>query len=112
MSGCIPGTSSCHGARSNFAPIFGMLMRPAALGGEGYGLPQQERDALQARAAELSMRVKADWQDLHQAARDGLPSSQREALAGIEKNLATLGTRLRELNRTQGGLQLPGAGAP
>lgn len=89
-----------------------MLMRPAALGGEGYGLPQQERDALQARAAELSVRVKADWQDLHQAARDGLPSSQREALAGIEKNLATLGTRLRELNRAQGGLQLPEAGAP
>ncbi len=89
-----------------------MLMRPAALGDEGYGLPQQERGALQARAAELSLRVKADWQGLRQAAREGLPAAQRDALAGIEKNLATLGTHLRELNRKQGGLQLPGIGTP
>ena len=83
-----------------------MLVRPAALGEEGYGLPQQEREALQARATELSMQVKADWSHLHQAARDGLPTAQREALAGIEANLAVLGRRLRDLNRAQGGLQL------
>lgn len=89
-----------------------MLMRPASLGGEGYGLPQQEREALQARAAELSVRVRADWQDLRRAAHEGLPAAQREALAGIEKNLATLGARLRELNRAQSGLQLPRAATP
>lgn len=89
-----------------------MLVRPAALGDEGYGLPQQERKALQARAVELSAQVKADWQGLRQAAREGLPAGQREALAETEKNLAALGARLRELNRAQGGLQLPDAGTP
>ncbi len=89
-----------------------MLMRPASLGGAGYGLPQQERGALRARATELATQVKTDWQGLRQAAREGLPAAQREALAEIEKNLATLGARLRELSREQGGLRLPGAETP
>ena len=89
-----------------------MLVRPAALGEDGYGLPQQEREALRSRVAEMSAQVKVDWQDLRRAAREGLPPARQQALGGIEINLALLGARLRELNRERGGLELSGSEVP
>lgn len=82
------------------------LLRPAALGGPGYGLPQQERAGLEARAAALSAEVGGEWTRLHEAARAVLPAADRQALHETEANLAALGERLRALNRAQGGLEL------
>lgn len=83
-----------------------LLLRPAALGGSGYGLPQQERDALEEKAKALSVRVGGEWTRLRQAALMALPAAQQNAMRGIEANLAALGERLRRLNREQGGLEL------
>lgn len=83
-----------------------LLTRPAALQAGGYGLPQAERTALDARAAALASDVAMGWSDLHRAAREALPAGQRQTLRGIEDNLAALGARLRELHRAQGGMRL------
>jgi len=83
-----------------------LLLRPAALGGSGYGLPQQEREALEAKARALSARVGSEWVRLRQAALAALPVEQQRAMQGIESNLYALGERLRALNREQGGLEL------
>ncbi|HEY1070228.1 MAG TPA: hypothetical protein VGE33_06795, partial [Thermomonas sp.] len=82
------------------------LLRPAALGGPGYGLPQQERPGLEARAAALSAEVGGAWMRLRAAARAVLPAEDQAALQGTDANLAALGARLRALNRAQGGLEL------
>lgn len=83
-----------------------LLLRPAALGGPGYGLPQQERATLEAKAMALSSRVGGEWTRLRGAALAALPDGQQRAMQGIEANLAALGERLRGLNREQGGLEL------
>ena len=82
------------------------LSRPAALGGPGYGLPQQERARLEARAAALSAEVGGEWTRLQAAARAVLPAEDQAALQGTDANLAALGARLRALNHAQGGLEL------
>ena len=82
------------------------LLRPAALGGPGYGLPQQERPGLEARAGALSAEVGGEWTRLRAAARAVLPAEDQAALQGTDANLAALGARLRALNRAQGGLEL------
>ena len=84
----------------------GLLLRPGALGGEGYGLPQGERGPLQARAMRLSAQVNDEWARLRQLARAALPQAQQHELQAIDDNLAVLGERLRRLNREQGGLEL------
>ena len=83
-----------------------LLIRPGALRAEGYGLPQQERAVLDARAAGLAREVGSGWRDLHRVAREALPAEQQAAMRGIETNLATLGQRLRSLHQAQGGLRL------
>ena len=84
----------------------GLLLRPGALGGEGYGLPQGERAPLQAQAMRLSTQVNGDWARLRQLAQAALPQAQQHELQAIDDNLAALGERLRRLNREQGGLEL------
>ncbi|TLX21208.1 DUF4105 domain-containing protein [Thermomonas fusca] len=84
----------------------GLLLRPGALGGEGYGLPQGERGPLQARAMRLSTQVNGEWARLRQLVQAALPQAQQHELQAIDDNLAVLGERLRRLNREQGGLEL------
>jgi hypothetical protein len=83
-----------------------LLLRPAALGGPGYGLPQQERETLEAKARALSMRVGSEWARLRVAALAALPDEQQRAMRGIDANLSVLGARLHALNRANGGLDL------
>ncbi|WP_449448408.1 DUF7844 domain-containing protein [Thermomonas brevis] len=83
-----------------------LLLRPAALGGSGYGLPQQERETLEAKARTLSKRVGSEWARLRVAALAALPDAQQRAMRGVETNLSALGARLRALNRANGGLEL------
>ena len=85
-----------------------LLLRPAALGGPGYGygLPQQERETLEAKARALSMRVGSEWARLRVAALAALPDEQQRAMRGIDANLSALGARLHALNRANGGLDL------
>lgn len=74
----------------------GFLSRPAELVSAGYGLPQageraQAVDAAQVRVARLreqdaGLRARADAL---------IPAADREALRGIEANLAAIGERLR-----------------
>ncbi len=84
----------------------GLLLRPGALGDEGYGLPQRERGALEAQAIRLSTQVSGEWARLRQLAQAALPQTQQQELQAIDANLAALGERLRQLNREQGGLEL------
>ena len=84
----------------------GLLLRPGALGDEGYGLPQGERAPLQAQAMRLSAQVGGEWARLRRLAQAALPHSQQQELQAIDANLSALGERLRQLNREQGGLEL------
>ena len=85
----------------------GQLSRPAGLLSSGYGLPQRaERGALAAQAAQRAQRLREQDQRLHRDARALLPRRQREALDAIEANIALLGSRLRQLHRENGGLDL------
>lgn len=84
----------------------GLLVRPGALEGGGYGLPQDERGALEAQAMRLSVQVGDGWVRLRQLAQAALPAGQQHELRAIDDNLAALGERLRRLNREQGGLDL------
>lgn len=86
-----------------------LLTRPAALGGEGYGLPQGEREQLDQRASALAAELASDWAGLHRRARASLPSARQAALRGVEANLAMLGTSLRGLHEAHGGLRLEAA---
>src|SRR3546814_7922665 len=80
---------------------------PAELLSSGYGLPQRaEREALAAQAAQRAQRLREQGQRLHRDARSLLPRRQREALDAIEANIALLGSRLRQLHRESGGLDL------
>src|SRR3546814_7669152 len=80
---------------------------PAELLSSGYGLPQRaEREALAAQAAQRAQRLREQGQRLHRDARSLLPRRQREALDAIEANIALLGSRLRQLHRESGGLDI------
>src|SRR3546814_5513346 len=98
------------GARARLDAVLaleGQLSRPAELLSSGYGLPQRaEREALAAQAAQRAQRLREQGQRLHRDARSLLPRRQREALDAIEANIALLGSRLRQLHRESGGLDL------
>jgi hypothetical protein len=83
------------------------LSRPAQLLDRGYGLPQQtERATLRGQADALGHRLQALRDALEIQGRAALPMDAQRRLAATERNLATLGARLRELHRASGGLQL------
>ncbi|MFT4257925.1 MAG: DUF4105 domain-containing protein [Pseudoxanthomonas sp.] len=79
----------------------GALARPASLldGLAGYGIPQaQEQRVAAQRASQRSEGLRREWAGLRERAEAALPASEREAMAGIEANLALIGQRLRQLN--------------
>lgn len=86
----------------------GFLSRPAELLDGGYGLPQPgewqrlERESSQRQAQLRQLSDRLDDQLLALLS----PERRRELDVG-EANLKQLGTRLRELHRASGGLQLP-----
>lgn len=87
----------------------GLLSQPASLlqGQPGYGLPQaQERAWLQVQGQARIAALHDDGAALQTRLRGLLPASLQADLAQIDANLATLGVRLRTLNREGGGLQL------
>jgi hypothetical protein len=86
-----------------------MLTRPARLlaDGSGYGLPQRtEREAATHEGQVLATRWRQQRDTLLARARDWLPAPTRDALAATEANIAALGTRLRDLNASRGGLRI------
>ncbi|WP_295923407.1 DUF4105 domain-containing protein [uncultured Xanthomonas sp.] len=87
----------------------GLLSQPASLlqGQPGYGLPQaQERAWLQVQGQARIAALHDDGAALQTRLRGLLPAPLQADLAQIDANLATLGARLRTLNREGGGLQL------
>ncbi|MDY4284461.1 DUF4105 domain-containing protein [Xanthomonas sp. LF06-19] len=87
----------------------GLLSQPASLlqGQPGYGLPQaQERAWLQVQGQARIAALHEDGAALQTRLRGLLPAPLQADLAQIDANLATLGARLRTLNREGGGLQL------
>ncbi|MBO9882027.1 DUF4105 domain-containing protein [Xanthomonas sp. D-109] len=87
----------------------GLLSQPASLlqGQPGYGLPQaQERAWLQVQGQARIAALREDGAALQARLRGLLPAPLQADLAQIDANLATLGERLRTLNREGGGLQL------
>ncbi len=87
----------------------GLLSQPASLlqGQPGYGLPQaQERAWLQVQGQARMAALHDDGAALQTRLRGLLPAPLQADLAQIDANLATLGARLRTLNREGGGLQL------
>ncbi|WP_254458123.1 DUF4105 domain-containing protein [Xanthomonas sacchari] len=87
----------------------GLLSQPASLlqGQPGYGLPQaQERAWLQVQGQARIVALRDDGAALQTRLRGLLPAPLQADLAQIDANLATLGERLRTLNREGGGLQL------
>ncbi|MET0551029.1 MAG: DUF4105 domain-containing protein [Xanthomonas sp.] len=87
----------------------GLLSQPASLlqGQPGYGLPQaQERAWLQVQGQARIAALHADGAALQTRLRGLLPAPLQAELAQSDANLATLGERLRTLNREGGGLQL------
>ncbi|WP_026144390.1 Lnb N-terminal periplasmic domain-containing protein, partial [Xanthomonas sp. SHU 199] len=87
----------------------GLLSQPASLlqGQPGYGLPQaQERAWLQVQGQARIAALHDDGVALQTRLRGLLPAPLQADLAQIDANLATLGARLRTLNREGGGLQL------
>ncbi|TYD32727.1 hypothetical protein CEK63_17270 [Xanthomonas sontii] len=87
----------------------GLLSQPASLlqGQPGYGLPQaQERAWLQVQGQARIAALHDDAAALQTRLRGLLPAPLQADLAQIDANLATLGARLRTLNREGGGLQL------
>ncbi|UYK83050.1 DUF4105 domain-containing protein [Xanthomonas sacchari] len=87
----------------------GLLSQPASLlqGQPGYGLPQaQERAWLQVQGQARIAALHDGAAALQTRLRGLLPAPLQADLAQIDANLATLGARLRTLNREGGGLQL------
>ncbi|MCC4596565.1 DUF4105 domain-containing protein [Xanthomonas campestris pv. phormiicola] len=87
----------------------GLLSQPSTLlqGQPGYGLPQaQERAWLQQQGQARIDALRGDGAALQARLHALLPPPLRAELRQIDTNLATLGARLRDLNRDSGGLQL------
>ncbi|MDR7192901.1 DUF4105 domain-containing protein [Luteimonas terrae] len=83
------------------------LSRPAQLLPDGYGLPQaDERTALQDDVEARALGLRGLRGQLEDEARMALPPEARARVAALDRNVDTLGTRLRELHRQAGGLQL------
>jgi len=86
-----------------------LLTRPAQLAPDGYGLPQPaERRAIGPEATALAARWQGQRDALFAQARGWLPAHRQAALEAVEGNVAVLGSRLRELHRAAGGLELSG----
>lgn len=87
----------------------GLLSQPSTLlqGQPGYGLPQvQERAWLQQQGQARIDALRSDGAALQARLHALLPPPLRAELQQIDANLAALGSRLRDLNRDSGGLQL------
>lgn len=87
----------------------GLLSQPSTLlqGQPGYGLPQaQERAWLQSQGQARIDALRSDGAALQARLQALLPPPLRAELQQVDANLAALGTRLRDLNREAGGLQL------
>ncbi|UYB50578.1 DUF4105 domain-containing protein [Xanthomonas sp. AM6] len=87
----------------------GLLSQPSTLlrGQPGYGLPQaQERAWLQRQGQARIDALRSDGATLQARLHGLLPPPLRAELQQIDANLTALGSRLRELNRDGGGLQL------
>ncbi|MBN6104939.1 DUF4105 domain-containing protein [Xanthomonas sp. CFBP 8703] len=87
----------------------GLLSQPSTLlqGQPGYGLPQaQERAWLQQQGQARIDALRSDGAALQARLHALLPPPLRAELRQIDTNLATVGARLRDLNREGGGLQL------
>jgi len=89
--------------------IAGYLSRPAELlGGQGYGLPQaSEWQRLERESEQRQMRLNQLSEELDREVRVLLGDERRQELEAIEANLAQIGTHLRTLHKTRGGLELP-----
>ena len=80
----------------------GQLVSPATLVDHGYGLPYaDERVQAADAAAHISAQGVPAWQDLQRQMKARLPASQQRELAMIDRNLATLGARMRHLAREE-----------
>src|SRR5690606_19876637 len=98
-----------RGEAGRLLAIEDLLTRPAQLAPDGYGLPQPaERRAIGRDATDLARRWQGQRDALFAQGRGWLPADRRAALEAVENNVAVLGTRLRELHRAAGGLDLPG----
>jgi hypothetical protein len=86
----------------------GLLSQPATLlqGVPGYGLPQAEERARLRQAQARIDALRSDGSAVQARLQVLLPAPLRTELQQIDANLATLGTRLRALNREGGGLEL------
>lgn len=83
------------------------LSRPAQLLDTGYGLPHAaERAALQDQVRTGARTLRGLRDRLEGEARSALSSEAQARIAASERNIDRLGTRLRELHRASGGLQL------
>lgn len=83
------------------------LSRPAQLLTEGYGLPQaEERAALQDDVEARAQGLRGLRGQLEDEARAALAPDAQARVAALDRNVDALGTRLRELHREAGGLQL------
>jgi hypothetical protein len=102
------GRGDARQARGNVLGVLeqvGVLARPAGVLEEldGYGIPQPaEQEVATQRATLRSQQIHAEWAELRQRTRSGLPAPQREALAQVEDNLTFIGNRLRALNAEAG----------
>jgi hypothetical protein len=101
-----PGTADAA-ARDTLRALLddtGQLTRPAALvRGDGYGLPSaDERMQAADAAAQLSAQGVPAWKALQLQLRQRLPVAQQRELATIDRNLARLGARMRDLARQDG----------
>ena len=76
----------------------GFVSRPSELASDGYGLPQAEERVRIAEEARVRVaRLREQDGALREQLERWLPADQREALSGIEANLAVIGERLRML---------------
>jgi hypothetical protein len=92
----------------DFLHLEGLLSRPAALLPDtGYGLPQgAERAVLMREGGRFAAQWRLRGDRLRAEARRWLPVQRQQALAATQANVDTLGRRLRDLHRAQGGLRL------
>jgi len=94
-----PGDAAARDTLRALLEDTGQLVSPAALVSRGgYGLPLAgERVQAAEAAAQLSAQGVPAWKALQAQLKQRLPAAQQRELATIDRNLARLGTRMREL---------------
>jgi len=94
-----PGDAAARDTLRALLEGTGQLVSPAALVSlGGYGLPlAEERVQAAEAAAQLSAQGVPAWKALQAQLKQRLPAAQQRELATIDRNLARLGTRMREL---------------